>query len=390
MKNRLFAEMWLSSSMALLVMAMFCGCARQGGRLERVPVKVVWEEEWCMSDRSGRLSYEGRFPGKVSPVVNGCFWAEDSSGLVGVYRATGTPKPISGLQGLKSAGYYSDGLIPVFTSDGVLKVCDGFGREQFRVTEIGGAPVTACSAMFSEGLLSVGNKLGLWGAVNAEGQLVVAARYAMEFSFHNGVAHVSVCTGKGADASYTNKLIDYNGHEVILDNPVGSGLIDDVNHTYIIYSDVNGHRGLADRNGNVVLRPRYNSLEFGSGNLLLASNAQRYFLIDDKGNEVSDFDRADEVIYIGAWGEHENDFGYAARFGALWSLYDRAGNRIGSYEYVMISGEVLSGPEPIRATGIGGNEEAALPSADALTERFEVDSVYAVPDSVIFQAEEEY
>lgn len=371
-------------TLLLMLCTLMSACGSREGVLEGVPVKVVWEEQWCESDAMGRLDYESVFPGEVSPVVNGCFWAEDSAGLVGVYRATVPARPIARLQGLKSAGYYSEGVIPVFTADGELRVCDGFGRERFHLSEIGGAKIVAASAMYSEGVLCVGNERGLWGAVDKDGNLKVSVRYSSEFTFCNGYAEVTLPAGMGDGA--TVAVIDRQGREVIRPHYTVPGTVMSVNDTYIIYSDYDGHRGLATTSGRILLAPRYNSLEFGVGGLLLASNAQRYFLIDKRGNIVSDFDNADEVVGIGRWSNGaENGFGYAARFGSLWTLYDRTGCRTGMYDYVAISCEVIEGPEPIRVTGrrgVGRGNDASLWS-DGIAQ-FEADSISVVPDTAVF------
>ena len=386
MKLRQFTDLAPGLFMLLCLSYMLSACRGSEARMEGVPVKIVWEEDWCLVNPSGTLIYENMISGEISPIVNGCFNITDEQGSVGVYRATSAPRAISGLQGLKSAGYYSEGVIPVFTADGVLRVCDGFGRERFHLSEIGGSKVVAASAIFSEGILSVGNERGMWGAVDADGHLVVGARYAAEFMFHNGTAQVSLPEGSGMNTTYRTRFIDRKGHEVAAENFPVSGTVTEVSDTYIIYSDADGHRGLARKDGSVMLAPRYNSLEFGSGHLLLASNAQRYYLIDMRGNIVSDFNNADEVVYIGRWGVgRENGFGYAARFGSLWTLYDPTGNRTGRYDYVAIGRELLSGPEPIRAVASRGEELSGVDSVAGFpTLEFEADSVSAVADSLVF------
>lgn len=401
-------------SLIIAIVAVSCG-GPERPEVDALAVRVVWDEGWTLFDAHGhevRIVGEGSATG---PVVNGVFAATDRQGMVSVCRGLAHPRAIEGLTGLRGAGLMAEGLIPVVGTDGCLIVADVFGRHRFKLESIGGCPIIRSSGMYRCGVLSVCDVNGRWGAVDSNGNLVVPMRYASELVFDRGVAVGCIAQdGNGADREYDYEFVTTSGEVsykfptgMFADDPVircgkvavcanglwgllnsdgdfkplgkevhGVGMYDD---TYIIYVDAAGHRGLMDADGRVLLRARYNTLEIAHRGLLLASNAQSYFVINRDGTEVLRFDDADEVVCLGGGGSEFNfgSIGYAVRSGGLWWISDCNGQRIGNYESVAVDVGFIDGVAELEVGPVAAHY------IDGAMERFTPDSVGDVPDSLV-------
>lgn len=404
-----------------VLLCLFAGCVdtSRSPVLDYVPQKVLTDQAWGMVGADGGLWADGKYDGMVSPVINGLFSMSDPDGKVSVWRATRRPAIVGGLDDLRCAGIYAEGLIPVVDSCGRVAVADGFGRVKFVISDFAGEKVAGCGARFSDGVLPVRTESGLWGGVDREGNRVIDAVYGSEFIFFNGHAVVMDGNPTLTGDSRQISIIDKSGREtfrfspslwpegqmspsgwIAYGSPGGYGLVNaagrrralpafvrgihDFDDTSIIYIDEGGYRGLVSTDGNIMLAPRYNSLDFGARGLLLASNSQRYLLIDRSGRIVSDFDHADEVVSFGILSRNgvKSSFGYAARFGTLWTIYDISGTRVGNYEFSWLDIAFLTDGFPsLSVDGILSAYDS--PESSMELEFFIPDSVQVIPDYVI-------
>ena len=406
---------------SLLFMLAGCSGFSSVPEVDYIPEKIVVDQSWGLVDARGDLHADGQYAGEISPVVNGLFSVRNSAGVVSVWRATRKPVVVGELTGLRAAGYFAEGLIPLIDSDGAIRVADGFGRTRFVMTDFAGEKVSGCAARFSDGMLSVCTESGLWGAVDRQGNQVIAPEYLSEFEFFDGHAVVMAETMSLSGSTEQIRIIDKSGCEtfrftpsiwpegrmsasgwIAYGSPGGYGIVNasgrrralpptvcgihDFDDSSIIYIADGGYRGLMSMDGKIILPPRYNSLDYGAMGLMLASNSQRYLLIDRDGRIVSDFDRADEVVSFEALSRigMRSRFGYAARFGALWALYDVSGNKVGNYEFSWLDISLITDvlqplnvTMPIQSSGVGLTHGI---------EQFVPDSVSVIPDSLIDMA----
>lgn len=410
----------IATSLLVMTGTWSCGFDRGQG-VEYLPVKLLWDDDWGFVDGKGRLWLDDRFAGTATACVNGYFSVRDSAGNVTVYRGSSEPTAVTGLSGLADAGYMSEGLMPVVTSAGELRAVDGFGRVRFALSALAGRKIVRCSVMFRCGLLSVCNDLGNWGAVDTEGRVVIAPKYSSELVFVGGYARAVETDGFGVNETYRNSIVDshgrvtykfpadmfplevsFHGGRMAFSQGDRYGLVTpgaevtllpsevkgvyDFNDTYIIYIGANGCRGLMDLKGDVALRARYATLEFGSKGQLLASNAQHYFLIDYAGRVTAKFADADEVVYVGNRRDADlrSDFAYAVRRGSLWSLCDRTGEPAGFEEFAVMDLDIFFGAKELwvdKTPAVGAEivaDEAAT-TVDSVT----VDSTLMTVDSII-------
>ncbi|MCM1349001.1 MAG: hypothetical protein NC338_06265 [Firmicutes bacterium] len=407
---------WPTLLLFLFISLVACNDASDA-EIDRLPVRVIWEEDWGLVNARGRILDDNGIAGKVSPVVNGFFSVRDSAGLVTLYRASAEPAVLSELTGLLDAGFFNNGLVPVVLPSGEFAVGDGFGRVRFKIKEISGKKVTACAGMYRCGVLAVCNDAGLWGAVDKEGRTAIEAGYVSELVFCNGLA-IGVERLSGVSDKFGYSIINNRGDVIstlptdfYMENPVINhgyavwsnghawGLADSqgkltelpmdvcgveaVNGTHLIYIGRSGLRGVMTVDGRMVLPDRFNSLEFASSGVLLASNARHYFLMDLKGNEILRFDDADEVISLSSSidGAFKSKFGFAVRSGSLWDLCDISGCRVGNYEFAVLDFSYIYGVPQLSLAQAGAVSDETF---SGLPRFFEPDSVCQVPDSLIY------
>lgn len=366
----------------LLLAFVLVACSDAVPEISYLPGKVVWSDSWLMVDEHGDAHKAIGGAVSVSAVVNDCFSAVNTDDKVSVYRFRGDGSCQEVLSGLRGCGFMTNGLIPLITGDGCVAVADGFGRVRLRLPAIGGRRIMHCSSVMVNGLLWVSDSRGLWGAVDMQGNMVVDFRYGAEPQYCNGYAlgiepqggesfSFSIIDSRGevcykfpdgiyplnysikggmiaCEDSHGGKyLITLSGTLMPLPSIVAE--IKDYTANYVIFSDSNGMWGIMTIGGEIILRPKYSSLSFGVGDELLASNSQKYFLVDYSGYRLADFDGFDEVVYIGGANEAVNSpFCYLARDGALWTLFDRKGRRVGNDDYVCLDYTwLMSYPEPL-------------------------------------------
>ena len=65
MKLRQFTDLAPGLFMLLCLSYMLSACRGSEARMEGVPVKIVWEEDWCLVNPSGTLIYENMISGGV-------------------------------------------------------------------------------------------------------------------------------------------------------------------------------------------------------------------------------------------------------------------------------------------------------------------------------------
>ncbi len=353
-------------AMLPLLLSMSCGKGRP--EAEAISERLEQSDGWGLVDSHGRLIADAEFKSMPSAAVNGYFSAADSNGKVSVYRLYDRQAPVKGLTGLDAAGYMVGGLIPV-VKEGKMYVSDVFGRMRFAIDRIGDKPAVTCRGAYSSGLLGVAADDGLWGAVDREGKTAVAPIYYSDLEFSaKGIALATRSTG---NEKYVYSFIDTRGKElyrfpanmfpssyIIKEGMISyvtsagrRGLVDckgriitlppsvreihDFSSHHVIYADSLGFYGLMTTDGNVRLRARYRSLDFGCEGELIAGTGTGFRLIDYSGKQIANLGNADEVRYIGsgAGSVLESRFCYALRRNSFYALYDRAGARSSAEDF---------------------------------------------------------
>ncbi|MGF6991171.1 DNA-binding transcriptional regulator/RsmH inhibitor MraZ [Lachnospiraceae bacterium PF1-21] len=115
-----------------------------------------------------------------------------------------------------------------------------------------------------------------WGFIDEEGQVIVPPIYATHADFQEGLAFVG-------DGKKDGKYIDINGNTVFTINASQGFLF----HNGLAVFEVNGLRGVIDRQGNIVLVPTYQKMsDYRYGLFAVSENSANWGVIDVSGKVI--------------------------------------------------------------------------------------------------------
>lgn len=354
----------LAGLTALAAMAFLSSCGgNRGARIEALP---------CAADSSGynAITAEGSVIDlglanqKVSPIVNGFFSASTPDGVT-VYAMTDDgPQAVEGLSGLQSAGYMSQGRMPVCRQGGHIEIVDDKGRT-VATLELPSGAITETAPCYTAGVLKVTTDQGLQGLVDREGKMVVEPKYVSlgDVSAEGlmlAMTEVENTTGVeqrfevidtdgevrhkfNADESPVSETV--SGDKVVVSCPRGfavidvvSGaatmlpsavdLIDEVRDGFIVYRGNDGRKGLIDMAGNELLPAAYRQLRIGRDKLLLANDGKCWLLLDDKGNTLKRMEGFDLLSPVPIEAEAAG-FAFVGRTPQGYYLIGRDGAKVG-------------------------------------------------------------
>lgn len=332
------------------VAAALCSCGSSDSdsfaeKVDYLPVKLERGGNWGFMSPDGKVIYEDEFERTPSLVVDGIFSVYEGDGY-SVYAAEDKkPVLVPGCEELKSAGYYSEGLIPVVHPKERIQFVDKNGLKKFELAPFKGKEIVACEPGFSDGLLRIRNEEGKYGFINTKGEVVIEPKFDMAGDFAEGMAIV----GKSVDDDYSYSVIDkkgdvkfklkkgwnlcssyfMNGAILVEDDdrmlfvndkgeaercPAKVKRVVDYNKDVYVFSDGDNY-GVASRTENeILIRARYDFIGIlPDGDLLCKSSNDKYTVRNIENEELVDLSEYKRVRYMnsrfnfvaGEYGEYE-------------------------------------------------------------------------------------
>lgn len=347
-------------SVLLFAAAMLVSCDKkssgeeeaQGDGTYQVEYFAFQEEEdgpWGLMAIDGTVLVKPKFnENDVSCVVNDRFYVGSYDTEYTIYTAEKNPKKIGTY---KKCGSFTGDLCPVLDMDDHFLYIDKDGETAFDVTKIDGKKVQAAYNFFC-GRAMINTEDGKWGFIDEEGKSVKGIEYAdawnycedlaiiylenptyedddtgrwcvidtegkklftkrfndlkpSEFRFSNGLLETT-----DSDGNY--HLLDKDGNEPLtlkektFTNFIGEDVIS-------VYNTETSKAGLIDREGEWVIRPKFQSITF-NGKILTASNEdEEYALYSLEGEKIADlphgyvnlfdmnFKDYDSYLLVGSW-----------------------------------------------------------------------------------------
>ena len=311
------ACVYLGDVMVICLFFLLVSC-RQSYDMEvtHLPYKADSEERWGLIDWEGNVLIENEFEEKPSPVINGRFYVKNEDGLYEIYTAEKKFKKIG--TEYVYVGHFHDGLAPVVEKDSHITYIDKDGKEIFKLAKYKDEIIQYAS-IFSEGKAVFVTASEKYGYINTKGEVVIEPKYHYASLFLNGSALV-------ADAEKVYSLIKPNGKEyfkfkkgqtprsllseglvyVAGDNKEylnekgetvlkPSSKFEDCSPFYkgtAVFSNSENLRGLMDRNGEIIIRAKYQDL-YPCDNFLIFRDKNKSGLISYTGDIIceAEFDK---------------------------------------------------------------------------------------------------
>ena len=307
-----------------------------------IAVQVDKDGSWSFYGPDGEILLKDEFKNRPSDVVDGYFFVQEGKKELYTLYKFDKKKPEAIAEGFKDLGYMGEGLIPSVRENERISVLDNKGKVKFTLQPVNGKEVTGCAARYNEGLLLIGVDDGddktKYGYINTEGKVVISPKFSRGSYFKDGLAIVCLSDEtRGEKAEYA--IIDKNGETVkkfrtgtrpvdyefkdgylimrdsndrflIVDKkgetmtklPAKAKIVADWNKKYIVFEDEDGNCGVMDFEGEVIIRPKYSSIQIIGSDRFLASEKNddewRSFILDKNGEEEL---RIDNYKYGVGW-----------------------------------------------------------------------------------------
>lgn len=163
---------------------------------------------WGLVRPDGTMFVSDRFESSPSAVVNGFFSLREADGI-SVWRSLPTPAPVEGLRGLIATGIMSDGLMPVVRKGKRIELIDGDGTVRMELTSIDGREIVRSAPYFVDGVLAVYTQDGFWGGITRNGEMALEPVYDSMPLFSENIAAVCRTVEEQVDSLTIRKRKQY-------------------------------------------------------------------------------------------------------------------------------------------------------------------------------------
>lgn len=305
-------------------------------KVEYLPVQLENNGRWGMISPDGKMLFEDEFQEEPTVVIEGVFSVREGD-TYSIYKASEKPEVIKDGDGFAAVGYATDGLIPVVRPDQRISIIKTNGDEVATLMPEGDREIVSAYQAFSDGLLLVQLSDGNFGFVDTEGKLVGKSNYADAYPYSEGYALVKT---QGASEQENGKwqVIDTKGEIVcrlkedwsLISNSIKDGVlvVKDANdniafmdlqgelnklpkrvenimgydENYIVFVQ-DGKAGVMSRkDGEVVIRPRYDNIQLCSKDRFLIQDDEDILLMDKKGETIFKTDDYNSAIWLSQFG----------------------------------------------------------------------------------------
>lgn len=389
MKTRIFL------SIAGLIGLAFASCStNDNADSPYVSVRVEDSKMWSLMDvNSGKIVMNDEFFAPSSNVVNGSFFVENDNQEFDLYNLKDTKNKLN-------RSSYS--IITNFNNDGfaIVRVKD----EPWQIINTEGTVLTTLdnnlmvlSGFNDDGMAKIMNKDRMIGYVNTRGEQPIKPRYKFGTIFSDGVAFVLTKQEENhnyfaaidstattlftfSDAKYSDVGLFNDGymfavegdHSVLLDkagkkvmNVCGGTNISKLSYRdgKIIYCD-GKYYGVKDLKDKILIRAKYQALQFQSdGDLLAKNNNHKYGVVTSEDKIVMPFDY-DELYYVA-----KNR--YITKSGNVYVMIAEDGQEIGEKAFSSFSNRTGSSSEYSKVALITSNSNNS--SLEDLIQNFLLD-----------------
>lgn len=386
--KQLMMKKTLHFVMAALCAVLLVGCGPQSKNKDPYAHIQAIVFQWELNGKKGLINLNGEV--LVEPqfdriTMASCnrFFAKNDDEQWRLYTLEYPPRRV-GDDGYLEVGRFVEGLCPVVKPGACPEYIDVDGHTVFGVNEYNGKNIDR-AFNFQDGLARVMNEDGLFGFVDKTGKMVIEPQYDyIRYNFRYGKAIVYKPQEGGHDiwADQDWAVIDREGNELFASNtgkmnPVshfgpndvmivstGYGMkfmtinskgekvamldIDDIWWAFddrIVYyaGDLDNRKmGMMDLEGNVIIEPQYEDLEWKGGPAFATDDNRKFFVLDQKGQVVNTLHKYAACLF------DDDIIGYRDRM--LWftdSTYSRCyladaqGNKLpssNSFHHMIYSG----------------------------------------------------
>ncbi len=264
---------------------------------------------WGLIGKDGKVLFGSEFKNCPTIASHGRFWVKNNDGFWELFTAEKKPRRIG--EQYDQAGAFIEDVAPVVAHNQPISFIDKNGVVKFTLTKVGDKSITSCTNFIGGvAVFKAGNK---YGCINPKGEIIVEPEYdgigpaydgkmfaaktdeikedkitiyilstsgdvissfsEDKFSYFDSifVSGVAVAGKENENDDLRCGLIDENGEWVVKPSS-NFHAISDIYEGYFIFYDGSNY-GLANKKGEIIIRPKYKELKFArKGKLLFAKD----------------------------------------------------------------------------------------------------------------------
>lgn len=341
--------------MLMVLLLTACDKGKSGSVSEATAFAFMDEDEkWGLMDAEGNVIVEPEYDMSPTVVQNGVFFVRNFEDHVFELYSVGDKPKLIGKY--KDVGGFAGELCPVVNKKGVLEYIDNTGEARITLKKIKGKEVTSGYDFFDGCALVVAGEK--YGFINSNGDVIVPCKYSDGWSFSDGLAILYDSDGyedengkwsvvdtegnvlftkkfkdmKPSSFSYKEGLLPVklsNDRLALIDREgnivkklkaisLSSEIIDG---KFVFYDEDEEKYGLMTTEGEVLLRAKYETLNYNGKFLVGSLNNEDYYKLSFEGEKLFKFD------------------GYPYLFGTEVKGYDKAILVSVGDGYILVDGE---------------------------------------------------
>lgn len=306
------------TSFAIGILAALSSCSGGGSSIMEVsylPAKAVDDSRWSFVNARGELLYESEFSNMPSAVVNGIFSVEEGKGIT-VYNADEKMTQVGDLEGLKAAGHFNCGVMPITRPKSRIECVDANGKTRFTVGPVDGQEVVLMQGTFINNCATFTTEKGMMGVISPDGSVLIQPTWNLILPFLEDYTLAAKYDNEETQAY----LIDKSGNTIakVNGNPTGNvfmygrialfepdgtlGFMDSTgafskvpakvsnikqwNKDYYVFGD-GSSMGLMTFDGETVIRPKYDSMIILPNGNIYAELDGKNLILTPQGEEIT-------------------------------------------------------------------------------------------------------
>ena len=343
------------------IMLTMISCNKQEKNQSKLDYLAVQasSSSWSIIDKDGKEIVKEEYPSDalISPFYNEAYWVK-SDDKYQLYNLSDPKKPVIEEEFAK-ATTFGAGVAVVSNPNQQIRIIDTKGTTIATL----GKDIKRCHPFIEEGYAIVENADGLRGIVDTKGNILIKPSYSFLKLSQDGTLlslktnddkNIQITDIKGKklgeintekydlrnERFYEDKIIvteanNDDAHFIVLDK-TGKKIFDikkakGINRNsfyidgFITFDNGEGKMGVADDQGEIVIRPKYEDIyNYGEGLFAVKKN-DKWGIINDKDDTIIEFDYDGVCFFM-------MSSNYIMRDGNSWSLISKEGKEITSFD----------------------------------------------------------
>lgn len=329
---------------ALLCTLILCACGGEGDitdKIQYLPFQETEDGRWGMISTDGsKVLFSEEFKETPTVAMNDRFLVQNGEGKWEIYTAEEKPKQVGDVY--KEICLFTEDVTPAVKEGKPVALIDRDGNEVKDLARLNDKVVTSVRC-FHEGYAVYETAEGLCGTIDTKGNVVIDAQYCYMQDVSDGkivatnkkykdagemarvcflnasngkvltelkegestygsFADGCIIVGTQKDGGITYGIMDEKGEWKLPAKEKNGTIAELRDGHYIFYKD--DSYGLADLNGEVLIRPKYDRLAFVADGILAARNSkkdrdERCCLLNYEGEQIGEEAFREYSVYLG-------------------------------------------------------------------------------------------